>query len=398
MKRNSGVRFLYAFSFLKSLQFFGALAVPFYLDRLRYTYTEMFSLEAIFSFCVMAFEVPTGVVADRFGRKASLALGSLAFGSGFFLFGAFRAFPVLVIAEIVCALGLSLLSGADRAILYEIAKATGTERDAPKINARYDAFGTAGMLIAFPLGTLFAGSHLVPYLSALGLVFTATGSMCFLAALALVPLKEPSRVAFHGNSLRAGIEGFKYIFKVPALARLGLNYAFISSLTFFMFWFYQSLLIKNSVPLRLYGLIPAGFNLGAMLLLLATGPIERKLGLRNALFFSSLIPGLLYLGVFLVPGLPMALAAIFGVTMLKLFRAPLLTALMNGYIADENRATVLSGISMIERAMTMLFYPLAGLLTDISLDWTFLAMGAITVFIAFFLRIDERHFKAIPTS
>jgi hypothetical protein len=71
---------------------------------------------------------------------------------------------------------------------------------------------------------------------------------------------------------------------------------------------------------------------------------------------------------------------------------------MNGYIADENRATVLSGISMIERAMTMVFYPLAGLLTDISLDWTFLAMGAITVFIAVFFRIDERHFKAIPAA
>jgi MFS family permease len=398
MRRTSSLRFLYAFNFLKSLQFFGALAVPFYLDRLQYTYTEMFSLEAIFSFCVMAFEVPTGVIADRFGRKASLALGSLAFGSGFFLFGAFRSFPVLVLAEIVCALGLSLLSGADRAILYELAKTTGDERNATKINARYDAFGTAGMLIAFPLGSLFASARLVPYLSALGLVFTATGATCFLAATALIPLKEPSRVAFHGNSLRAGIEGFKYIFKVPALARLGLNYTLISSLTFFMFWFYQSLLIKNSFPLGLYGLIPAGFNLGAMLLLLATGPIERTLGLRHALFISSLVPGLLYLGVFLVPGLAMALAAIFGVTILKLFRAPLLTALMNGYIEDENRATVLSGISMIERAMTMLFYPLAGLLTDISLDWTFLAMGAITVFIAVFLRIDERHFKANAAS
>jgi MFS family permease len=316
MKRGSGLRYLYAFNFLKSLQFFGALAVPFYLDRLQYTYTEMFLLEAIFSFCVMAFEVPTGIVADRFGRKASLALGSLGFGAGFFLFGAFRSFPVLVLAEVVCALGLSLLSGADRAILYEIAKATGQERNAPKINARYDAFGTAGMLIAFPLGTLFASAHFVPYLSALGLVFSATGAMCFLAALALIPLKESSRIAFHENSLRAGIEGFKCIFKEPALARLGLNYALISSLTFFMFWFYQSLLIKNHFPLGLYGLIPAGFNLGAMLLLLATGPIERKLGLRNALFISSLVPGLLYLGVFFVSGLPMALAAIFGVTIL----------------------------------------------------------------------------------
>ena len=167
MKPKSRFAFLYAFGFLVNLQFFGALAVPFYLDRLRFGYAEMFSLEALFAICVMAFEIPTGVIADRFGRKRSLFLGAIAFGAGFALFGVVRSLPLLALAEVVCALGMSLLSGADRALLYEAAKAAGREDDASKIAARYDAFGTAGMLVAFPAGTLFAGSGIVPYLAAL---------------------------------------------------------------------------------------------------------------------------------------------------------------------------------------------------------------------------------------
>ena len=111
------------------------------------------------------------------------------------------------------------------------------------------------------------------------------------------------------------------------------------------------------------------------------------------LFLSSIIPAILYLGVYFIPGLPMALLAIFGVIMLKLFRAPMLTALMNTHIESSNRATVLSGVSMLERVITSIFYPLAGILTDISLDWTFLVMGLITLTASLFLRVGENQFQ-----
>lgn len=383
---------LYAFNFLKNLQFFGALAVPFYLYRVGLNYVQMFTLEAIFSFFVFVLEIPTGVVADRFGRKLSLMLGALTFGAAFLVFSVTHSYPILIGAEILCAVGMTLMSGADRALLYESLKETGMEPEAGKINARYDAAGTAGMFLAFPLGTLFAGSGLVSYDSALGLVFAATGVSIIFSGLTLFFVRETSRVRTHGSALRAGVDGFRFIFKKPALTSFSLNYAIVSALTFFMFWFYQSLLMKNDFPVSFQGFIPAGFNLGAMLLLLATGVIQNKIGTKTALFLSSLIPGLLYLGVFFVPGLPMALTAIFGVTMLKMFRAPMLATLMNTHIEDSNRATVLSGVSMMERILTTAFYPLAGLLTDISLEWTFLAMGSVTVLVSLLFRVDERHF------
>jgi MFS family permease len=396
MKSKKSIYALYAFNFLKSLQFFGAVAVPFYLYRVKLNYTEMFTLEMIFSAAMFLFEIPTGVIADKFGRKISLFLGALAFGGGFCIFGISVSWPVLAVAEIICACGMCLMSGADRAILYELVKKDSTSADtdaAPvsdvaKVLARYDAFGTAGMLIAFPAGTLFAGCGLVPYEVALGATFFASGVAILLAGFIVLVVNETQRTPLQGSALRAGIEGFKFIFKKPALRSFSLNYAVISSLTFFMFWFYQSLLIENAFPVSYMGFIAAGFNALAMIMLLATGRIQKTLGTGKTLFLSSFIPGLLYLAVFFVSGLPVALVAIFGVTALKMFRAPMLSSHMNEHIADENRATVLSGVSMLERALTAAFYPLAGLLTDISLGWTFLVMGIVTVFISIFLKID----------
>lgn len=353
----------------------------------------MFTLEMIFSVAMFLFEIPTGVVADKFGRKISLFFGALAFGGGFCIFGISVSWPVLALAEIICACGMCLMSGADRAIIYELIKKDCTAENATqrvtKITARYDAFGSAGMFLAFPVGTLFAGSGLLPYETALGVTFLASGVAIIISGLIVLTVDETMRTPLQGSAIRAGIEGFRFIFKKPTLKRFSVNYAVVSSLTFFMFWFYQSLLINNSFPVSYMGFIAAGFNALAMIMLLATKPILKTFGTGKTLFLSSLIPGLLYLCVFFISGLPMALVAIFGVTVLKMFRSPVLSSLMNEHIADQNRATVLSGVSMLERILTAFFYPLAGLLTDISLSWTFLVMGIITIIVSIFLKIDD---------
>ena len=61
---------MYLLNFLRNLTFFGAVAVPFYLDWAKIDYTKIFILEDTFMFWIFVLEIPTGVVADKFGRKA----------------------------------------------------------------------------------------------------------------------------------------------------------------------------------------------------------------------------------------------------------------------------------------------------------------------------------------
>jgi len=391
MRINRQLAILNAFSLLTKLQFFGAVAVPFYLHRVGLDYTGMFILETVFSFSLLVSEIPTGVIADRFGRKLSLSIGSLLFGLSFLIFGLCTNYAVLLAAEVIGAVGMSLLSGADRALLYEVLREAGKEADAAKIISRNEAFGTMGMFIAMPAGSLFVGSGLVPYTAALGLVFVATAISLVLGSILVMSVREPERRQSTTSAIQEGIEGFRSIFRNPSLTRFSLNYAVISALTFFMFWFYQSLLMRNGFPVSLQGFVAAAFNLGATLLLMVSGPINAKLGTGRSLFLSSIIPGLCYVGIFFIPGIAMAMVAIFGVTILKIYRAPLLSALMNRHIESGNRATVLSGVSMLERIITAAFYPIAGIMTDVSLERTFLIMGILTVGLSLFLRVGEDH-------
>lgn len=393
------IRALYAFSFLKSLQFFGAVAVPFYAHRVGMGYAQMFTLEMIFSAAMMALEIPTGIVADRWGRKVSLVLGSGFLAAGFLMFGIFRSFALLAAGELVCAVGMTLVSGADKALLYEVAKRHGSGQqgqagrsgqDAATIFSRYEAAGTAGLFISFPLGSIFAGSGLVPYNAALGLVFLFTAAALALSGLAVLSVAETLSAESRGARkpfLRQGAEGFLRIFRTPQLRGFGLNYAVISALTFFMFWFYQSLLAREGFPVAWHGFVGAGFNLFATLLLRATPAVRQRLGTGRTLLWSSLIPGVLYCAAGLAPGPAVTLIAIFGVTGLKLFRAPLLSALMNEWIDDGSRATVLSGISMLERVLIAALYPAVGALADISLSATLVGLGCLTAVCALALRV-----------
>lgn len=395
MQNRKNIALLYLFSFFKNMLFFGAVAVPFYLHRIGLDYTGMFILEAIFSLSMIVFEIPTGVVADRWGRKISLFLGSCLFAAGFLLFGIFTSYFILVIAEVICGLGMTLLSGADRAIVYEILKDSGKTHKAGTVLARYDAAGTAGMLFAFPAGSVFTGSGIVPYNMALGIVFVATALAVFTGGMIVLSVKETSFKKSRENPFRQGLDGFMSILKTPDLRLFSLNYALISSMTFFMFWFYQSLLMVNNVPVSWMGVVASALNLTAMILLLFIPLAEKFPGIKNTLFLSSIIPGILYLLLAFINGPAMAFIAIFGVTNMKMFRAPLLSALMNERIESTNRATVLSGVSMIERISTTLLYPVAGILSDISLERTFLVMGIITIILSVLLRIEEETIKKI---
>ncbi len=378
---------LYAFNFLKSVQFFGAVAVPFFRDRAGLDYARMFSLEAFFVFSVFVLEIPTGIVADRFGRKTSLAAGGLFASAAFILFGLTRAYPLFMLAEFLCAIGFSLFSGADKALLYDTLKAHGKESEGARRLSTFAAMETAGLVVGFPLGSLFAGSSIVAYPESLSWVFIATGAAFLLSAGTALFITEPARERSSGSFLRAGLDGVRFILGRKRMRAFSVNYILISAATFFIYWFYQPLVREAGFAVGVNGFVGAGFNLFSTVLLLNAARIEKAFSLKRLIFFSSLLPGILYLALSVNRSVAVALPAVFLIAGLKHLRSPFLSDLMNAEIESSNRATVLSGISMLERALIMALYPLVGLLADRSLSWTFLLLGACTIAFALFGRV-----------
>jgi MFS family permease len=94
------------------------IIVP-YWRSLGLSMHEVLEIQAIFGLSVALLEVPTGYIADLFGRKLSVVLGSFISGVSFTILLFADSYWSLVLFEVVLALACSLVSGAEDAILYE---------------------------------------------------------------------------------------------------------------------------------------------------------------------------------------------------------------------------------------------------------------------------------------
>lgn len=97
-------------------------------------------------------EVPTGVLADRFGARRMLVLGPLLLAAGFITFLAWSEYPGFVLGEVLLGLGHSVLSGPPTVALYETLKAHGQEHRYLAEESRIHARRLYGTGTAFLLG------------------------------------------------------------------------------------------------------------------------------------------------------------------------------------------------------------------------------------------------------
>ena len=248
LKANNYLLYLYAF--FNHLHFFGSLCVPFYLNRLGISYALMFAVETVFSICIFLFEIPTGIIADKFGRKISLFLGTIFFGTSFLISGITLNIGIFIIGQIIGAIGLSLVSGADKALIYENAKYQNkTPQEISAIASKFDGFCTVGMLIAFPVGSIFVSSGILEYTKSLGFVFISTAIAMFIASIFIIFIKEPKNILSKNETSIENIneenstedknfkqkklilenaKGCLFAFRNPELRKLSLDYSVIS--------------------------------------------------------------------------------------------------------------------------------------------------------------------------
>ncbi|WP_306494912.1 MFS transporter [Pseudomonas sp. W4I3] len=123
-----------------------------YLLQLGITQGEVGVLQSFLFFSCVALEIPSGLLADRYGRKFSLMVGFLGLcisGIGFLLFSSFIPFAI-----IFCLFGASIAmgSGSDRALLYDNLLAEHRAREYPKILSRARAIGAVSLGLSMLLG------------------------------------------------------------------------------------------------------------------------------------------------------------------------------------------------------------------------------------------------------
>jgi MFS family permease len=317
-------------------------------------------LDAFFSLVAVIGEVPTGALADAFGRKTSLALGAGLYGVGILLFGVAGSYPVLILAYVLWSLGLTLRSGADAALLYDTLKVLNRTHEYRRLSGWLLAVRHTSYALAALLGASLATVDLKTpiHLSA---------GIAGLSVVAVLFFKEPPR---DRGELGGGARYWETVRATLALTTQSrpLQAAFLYAMTP---WVIQSVIVAFMQPYA----VAHGLPLGSLGLLAVVVSVGRILGGLAAGFLVTRIPESTLLALFpVVAGL--SLLALWGlVSPLALAMFPLLTFMTAAVLPTVElmiqrqapsalRATILSVYGLLVNVLYVAIRPVTGWVAD----------------------------------
>jgi MFS family permease len=338
--------------------------------------TEAFTANAFFTAGMVLFEVPTGVVADTRGRRASYLLGTLTLGISTLLYlWMWRISAPLwawATASVLLGLGFTFFSGAVQAWLVDALTFSGHFRDGGTLEsvlAKGEIAEGAAMLIGSVAGGVIAqATNLgVPYvIRVLVLGMTFLGAFFLMRDLGFTPSHGKNAVQEVKTVLR---ESIRHGLGNRPVRWVMLEAPFTGGVTIYAFYAMQPYLLQLYGDERAYGVaglaaaIVAGAQILGGLLVPHMGRIFRR---RTSVLLAGTCGSTVILAAIgLLPHFWVAvtLLVLWGLMFAALF--PVRQSYLNGLVPSKARATVLSFDSLLSSTGAVGTQPMLGKVADV---------------------------------
>jgi MFS family permease len=334
---------------------------------------EAFAANAFFTAGMVLFEIPTGIVADRWGRRVSFLCGTLTLAAStalYVLLWQLRSpFWWWAIVSALLGLGFTFFSGATEAWLVDALTATRFEGQLESVFARGQVIGGAMMLSGSVAGGYLAQlTNLgVPYVARAAilvgvfvLAFFAMHDIGFTPDREDRPLTEMKHIL--GSSVEHGL-------KVPAVRAIMLAGMFSGGVGIYVFYALQPYLLDLWGNQRAYGIagLVAAIGAGAQIIGgLLTPRIRRAFRRRtSALLILQVVSVLMLAVIGSIGNFWVVVAAMTLSSLAASASQPIRQAYLNGMIPSQQRATILSFDSLITSAGGIVAQPLLGKSADV---------------------------------
>ncbi len=360
---------------------------------------EAFTANAFFTAGMVVFEVPTGIVADMWGRRTSFLLGtitlSVSTGLYVWLWQLEAGFWWWAAVSVVIGLGFTFFSGAVEAWLVDALHATGYTGSLEAVFGRGQVAGGVAMLLGSVGGGYLAqltnlGVPFVLRAVILGGVFVL--AFVLMRDLGFTPKRDGRPIQEIKNITGASI---RYGWRVPAVQGLMLAGLFTGGVAIYVFYALQPYLLELWGDETAYGIaglvaaLVAGSQMaGGLLAPKIRGLFRRR---TSALFLAEAIGVTTVLLVGLVANFWFVVVVIVIWALAFAASMPIRAAYLNGLIPSQQRATILSFDSLMSSAGGVVAQPVLGRAADVwSYPASYVVAGAINAVALPFILLSRR--------
>jgi MFS family permease len=371
-----------------------AFLQPIYILYLQQELNDIFLISlilAVGSIFVILFELPSGAIADIFGRKRSLLVASGFSIGGLFLLWIGGSFWVIGGSVLLSAIAQSLISGTIEAIIFDSLNLKGKNNksdenpDVKLISVKKAiAINIALWPIAASLGALIGGftseyNYRLP-------IFLTLIAMIFNLVILFFILEPPYQKPESKNILHQIFKSFQSIWKNSQLLLLFLSGFLAYAFAEIVFQFKGLYLEFISFQISYLGIVSTISFIFSFLGSFCSEKVVFRFNEKYVLIICQIGIGILILFATLIKNPYIAAFLLSIESFFWGMRMPVQVDWMNSFIKSEERATINSVGNLANHLGFSIFLPIFGvLLNHLNFIWLFRIMGSLQIITIVFL-------------
>ncbi|ATP39701.1 MFS transporter [Solibacillus sp. R5-41] len=346
------------------IQMVFTLNAIYYVSQAGLNPLQLVLIGTILELSILLFEMPTGLVADFFGRKKSLVIGTFIIGAAHLLEGSVPEFWSIAVGSALWGIGWTFISGAEQAWVADELENKKLDQVFLK-GAQYSSLGAfCGIIVSVLIATVFSVQMTILFAGSL---------LVLLAIITLMVMPETKFVTIsrEGNSsirqivlaVKGGVSQIKGNTVLFAIAAITLLWG-LASEGFDRLWgahFIESFSLAEEDSIYWFG---AFYAIAFLLNIAVLKVVEIYMKGRYAtilLLINSLL-SLAMLFFAFTENFLIAVLLYWVIATLRNINYPIMSVMINERLQSQGRATALSMFGQIDALGQVAGGPLVGII------------------------------------
>ena len=306
-------------------------------------------VDAAFWSTMIIFQVPAGLLGDKYGRKLMLFLGEVLFAAGLLAFGLSTEFWQYLVSNIVWATGVCFMVSGDTPFLYDTLLELNRSSEFIGVMAKGWTVMAAMNAVACVVGGVVV-QWILP--DRLDLTLIISAGIALVGSFAVLLLKEPKvdRTKF-GSYRRQLRVGWDHVRGTRAILVL-IAFQIVIEIALYVMAVFRSVYMNDDLDLSLFyvGLFIGSFTIVGGIVASQAGKIERGLGEKRSLLFLLLAIVGSFAIVFVVKS-AWAIAVQYMIYAVSYLVSPITNGYINQRVDSQHRSTVVSIAALLFTAV-----------------------------------------------